>query len=147
MNSISLDDFAITKILSLITKFDYVRDDFEGIEKDIDEKKRLAFLEMLLHSKKIGKMTEEEHGEEVNFIILLYYTSYCYIIRKGDSSILVILIRFLFFYDNANIYMLIACCVFIESNFSYNFLSKFYVHFKVARKAIISLRSSAFLIP
>ncbi|XP_072753525.1 cytochrome P450 4g15-like [Anoplolepis gracilipes] len=53
------------------TKLHYVRDDLDDIdENDIGEKKRLAFLEMLLDLKKNGgQMTDEEIREEVNTIM------------------------------------------------------------------------------
>ncbi|KAG5315760.1 C4G15 protein, partial [Acromyrmex insinuator] len=48
----------------------YVRDDLDDIdENDIGEKKRLAFLEMMLELKKNGQMTDEEIWEEVNTIM------------------------------------------------------------------------------
>lgn len=48
----------------------YVRDDLDDIdEKDIGEKKRLAFLEMMFELKKNGQMTDEEIWEEVNTIM------------------------------------------------------------------------------
>ncbi|XP_025266155.1 cytochrome P450 4g15 [Camponotus floridanus] len=53
------------------TKLHYVRDDLDDIdENDIGEKKRLAFLEMMIDLKKNGgKMTDEEIWEEVNTIM------------------------------------------------------------------------------
>lgn len=52
-------------------KLHYVRDDLDDIdENDIGEKKRLAFLEMLIDMKKNnGQMTDEEIWEEVNTIM------------------------------------------------------------------------------
>ncbi|KAL6267712.1 hypothetical protein P5V15_000783 [Pogonomyrmex californicus] len=51
-------------------KLHYVRDDLDDIdENDIGEKKRLAFLEMMLELKKVGQMTDEEIWEEVNTIM------------------------------------------------------------------------------
>lgn len=49
----------------------YVRDDLDDIdESDVGEKKRLAFLEMLIDMKKSGEqMTDEEIWEEVNTIM------------------------------------------------------------------------------
>lgn len=48
----------------------YVRDDLDDIdENDIGEKKRLAFLEMMLELKRNGQMTDEEIWEEVNTIM------------------------------------------------------------------------------
>uniref|UniRef100_A0A348G629 Cytochrome P450 1 n=1 Tax=Odontomachus monticola TaxID=613454 RepID=A0A348G629_ODOMO len=53
------------------TKLHYVRDDLDDIdESDTGEKKRLAFLEMLMDMKKnSGQMTDEEIWEEVNTIM------------------------------------------------------------------------------
>lgn len=53
------------------TKLHYVRDDLDDIdENDVGEKKRLAFLELLLEMKKNGgQMTDEEIWEEVNTIM------------------------------------------------------------------------------
>ncbi|XP_032664354.1 cytochrome P450 4g15-like [Odontomachus brunneus] len=53
------------------TKLHYVRDDLDDIdENDKGEKKRLAFLEMLMDMKKNGgQMTDEEIWEEVNTIM------------------------------------------------------------------------------
>ncbi|XP_072753493.1 cytochrome P450 4g15-like [Anoplolepis gracilipes] len=53
------------------TKLHYVRDDLDDIdENDIGEKKRLAFLEMMLDLKKNGgQMTDEEIRDEVNTIM------------------------------------------------------------------------------
>ncbi|GAB1865918.1 Cytochrome P450 4g1 [Camponotus japonicus] len=53
------------------TKQHYVRDDLDDIdENDIGEKRRLAFLEMMIDLKKNGgKMTDEEIWEEVNTIM------------------------------------------------------------------------------
>lgn len=53
------------------TKLHYVRDDLDDIdENDIGEKRRLAFLEMMIDLKKNGeKMTAEEIWEEVNTIM------------------------------------------------------------------------------
>jgi len=53
------------------TKLHYVRDDLDDIdENDIGEKKRLAFLEMMLEMKRNGgQMTDEEIREEVNTIM------------------------------------------------------------------------------
>ncbi|XP_071631413.1 cytochrome P450 4g15-like isoform X1 [Temnothorax longispinosus] len=48
----------------------YVRDDLDDIdENDVGEKKRHAFLEMMLELKKNGQMTDEEIWEEVNTIM------------------------------------------------------------------------------
>lgn len=48
----------------------YVRDDLDDIdENDVGERKRLAFLEMMLELKKNGQMTDEEIWEEVNTIM------------------------------------------------------------------------------
>ncbi|EFN68089.1 Cytochrome P450 4g15, partial [Camponotus floridanus] len=53
------------------TKLHYVRDDLDDIdENDIGEKRRLAFLEMMIDLKKNGeKMTDKEIWEEVNTIM------------------------------------------------------------------------------
>lgn len=53
------------------TKLHYVRDDLDDIdENDVGEKKRLAFLEMLMDMKKNGgQMSDEEIWEEVNTIM------------------------------------------------------------------------------
>lgn len=53
------------------TKLHYVRDDLDDIdENDIGEKKRLAFLEMMIEMKRNGgQMTDEEIREEVNTIM------------------------------------------------------------------------------
>jgi cytochrome P450 family 4 len=53
------------------TKLHYVRDDLDDIdENDVGEKKRLAFLEMMLEMKRNGgQMTDEEIKEEVNTIM------------------------------------------------------------------------------
>lgn len=53
------------------TKLHYVRDDLDDIdENDIGEKKRLAFLEMMIEMKRNGgQMTDEEIKEEVNTIM------------------------------------------------------------------------------
>lgn len=53
------------------TKLHYVRDDLDDIdENDVGEKKRLAFLELMLNLKKNGsQMTDEEIKEEVNTIM------------------------------------------------------------------------------
>ena len=52
-------------------KLHYVRDDLDDIdENDISEKKRLAFLEMMIEMKRNGEqMTDEEIREEVNTIM------------------------------------------------------------------------------
>lgn len=52
-------------------KMHYVKDDLDDIdENDIDEKKRLAFLEMMIEMKRNGgQMTDEEIKEEVNTIM------------------------------------------------------------------------------
>jgi len=48
----------------------YVRDDLDDIdENDTGEKKRLAFLEMMLELKRMKQMTDEEIWEEVNTIM------------------------------------------------------------------------------
>ncbi|XP_014486916.1 PREDICTED: uncharacterized protein LOC106750830 [Dinoponera quadriceps] len=53
------------------TKLHYVRDDLDEIdESDLGQKKRLAFLDMLMDMKKNGgQMTDEEIWEEVNTIM------------------------------------------------------------------------------
>ncbi|KAL6440484.1 hypothetical protein ACFW04_003185 [Cataglyphis niger] len=58
-------------IATKYTKLHYVRDDLDEIdENDIGEKRRLAFLEMMLDLKKNGgQMTDEEIREEVNTIM------------------------------------------------------------------------------
>nr|XP_012219842.1 PREDICTED: cytochrome P450 4g15-like isoform X2 [Linepithema humile]XP_012219843.1 PREDICTED: cytochrome P450 4g15-like isoform X2 [Linepithema humile]XP_012219844.1 PREDICTED: cytochrome P450 4g15-like isoform X2 [Linepithema humile] len=56
---------------SSYTKLHYARDDLDDIdENDVGEKKRLAFLEMMIEMKKNGgQMTDEEIREEVNTIM------------------------------------------------------------------------------
>lgn len=53
------------------TKLHYARDDLDDIdENDVGEKKRLAFLEMMIECKRNnGQMTDEEIREEVNTIM------------------------------------------------------------------------------
>lgn len=53
------------------TKLHYARDDLDDIdENDVGEKKRLAFLDMLMDMKKNGgQMTDEDIWEEVNSIM------------------------------------------------------------------------------
>lgn len=60
-----------TNIATKYTKLHYVRDDLDDIdENDIGEKKRLAFLDMMMDLKKNGgQMTDEEIREEVNTIM------------------------------------------------------------------------------
>lgn len=57
--------------ISSYTKFHYARDDLDDIdENDVGEKRRLAFLEMMLEMKRNGgQMTDEEIREEVNTIM------------------------------------------------------------------------------
>ncbi|XP_029158577.1 cytochrome P450 4g15-like [Nylanderia fulva] len=51
-------------------KLHYVRDDLDDIdENDINEKKRLAFLDTMMELKNVGQMTDEEIWEEVNTIM------------------------------------------------------------------------------
>ncbi|KAL0121800.1 hypothetical protein PUN28_006928 [Cardiocondyla obscurior] len=58
------------KVQSDSSYMHYVRDDLDDIdENDVGEKKRLAFLEMMLELKKNGQMTDEEVWEEVNTIM------------------------------------------------------------------------------
>lgn len=70
-NSKSTDTSSTETSASDYTKLHYVRDDLDDIdENDIGEKKRLAFLELLLEMKKNGgQMTDEEIWEEVNTIM------------------------------------------------------------------------------
>ncbi|XP_050446355.1 cytochrome P450 4g15-like [Cataglyphis hispanica] len=77
-NDKSMESLNMTKneendknITTKYTKLHYVRDDLDEIdENDTGEKRRLAFLEMMLDLKKNGgQMTDEEIREEVNTIM------------------------------------------------------------------------------
>lgn len=68
-NSSNVDNAKNAKS-SAVNAMHYVRDDLdENDENDIGEKRRHAFLEMLLEMKKMGQMTDKEIWEEVNTIM------------------------------------------------------------------------------